>query len=102
MTPMPNDIARAVEQFVRTAFLVPDGDASFHRDAHLYDGGFVDSAGVVELIAFLESAFDMVLEDDDVFDDTFTTINGIAAVVHRRLVAHPLTRARRSVAPGAP
>lgn len=76
-------IAQTVERFVRTHFRVLDTDPGFHRDAHLYEGGFVDSAGVVELIAFVESTFDVTLEDEDMFSDEFTTINGISSVLTR-------------------
>lgn len=74
---------QAVERFIRTHFRVLDTDPSFHRDAHLYEGGFVDSVGVVELIAFVESTFNVTLEDEDVFSDEFTTINGISSVLTR-------------------
>lgn len=85
----PASIAEAIERFIRTQFQIADNDPIFTRDAHLYESGFVDSAGVVELIAFLESTFDVTLPDDDVFSDEFTTINGIGAVVHRRLSETP-------------
>lgn len=78
-------IAEALERFIAHEFRIPASDHSFHRDAHLYESGFVDSVGVVELIAFLESTFDVKLEDEDLFGDAFTTINGISAVVCQRL-----------------
>lgn len=81
-------IAQPVERFIRMRFGVLDTDPGFHRDAHLYEGGFVDSAGVIELIAFVESRFNVKLEDEDVFSEVFTTINGISAVVAARL-GHP-------------
>lgn len=74
------EIAAVVEQFVRKQFRVSYTSPTM-RDAHLFESGFVDSAGVVELIAFLESTFMIRLEDDQVFSDDFTTINGIAAIV---------------------
>jgi acyl carrier protein len=49
----------------------------------MFEAGLVDSAGVVELIAFLESTFKIGLGDDDVFSEEFTTINGIASIVDR-------------------
>jgi acyl carrier protein len=76
-------IAQTVERFIRSHFRVLDTDPSFHRGAHLYEGGFVDSAGVVELIAFVESTFKLTLEDEDVFSEEFTTINGISSVLTR-------------------
>ncbi|PYN56455.1 MAG: hypothetical protein DMD94_07475 [Candidatus Rokuibacteriota bacterium] len=85
MVPKPTEIGEALERFLRSAFSIREGDSGFDRDAQLYDSGFVDSAGVVELIDFLESTFDVGLQDDDVFSDEFTTINGISAIVHQRL-----------------
>jgi acyl carrier protein len=74
------EIAGVIEQFIRTQFRIHERDRSL-RDLHLFESGFVDSAGVVELIAFLESTFTIRLDDDQVFSDDFTTINGIAAIV---------------------
>jgi acyl carrier protein len=74
------EISDAVERFIRQEFRIIEDGASF-RDAHLFESGYVDSAGVVELIAFLESRFDVSLGDEHVFSDQFTTINGVAGIV---------------------
>ena len=80
MATLQGEIADVLERFIRQEFRIVDDGASF-RDAHLFESGYVDSAGVVELIAFLESRFDISLGDDQVFSDQFTTINGIAGIV---------------------
>lgn len=76
------EIASVIERFIRKQFRI-DGTVAPVCDAHLFESGFVDSAGVVELIAFLESAFRIKLEDDQVFSEEFTTINGIASIVEK-------------------
>ena len=76
------EIASVIERFIRKQFRIDESVPSL-RDAHLFESGFVDSAGVVELIAFLESTFKIRLDDDHVFSDEFTTINGIAAIVEK-------------------
>jgi acyl carrier protein len=76
------DVADRIEQFIRRQFrIVSSPDAPFSRDAHLFESGYVDSAGVVELIAFVETTFDVKLEDEHVFSEQFTTVNGITAIV---------------------
>lgn len=85
MAILHDKIAQEVERFIRTHFRVLDWDRSFHRDAHLYESGFVDSTGIVELISFLESTFNIELEYEDLVTDAFTTINGISGVVHSYL-----------------
>jgi hypothetical protein len=80
-------IAGVLELFIRREFRVGPGDPYFARDAHLYDSGFIDSTGVVELIGFVEATFGVKLEDEHIFSDAFTTIDGISGVVHECLAA---------------
>ncbi|HSL20192.1 MAG TPA: acyl carrier protein [Vicinamibacterales bacterium] len=79
-TPLPDTAAR-IEAFIRRHFHVIDGDPGFSRDAHLFEGGYVDSAGIVELLMFIESTFGVTFGDDQIFSDQFTTINGISALL---------------------
>ena len=74
------EIASVIERFIQRQFRIVDAVPSL-RDTHLFESGFVDSAGVVELIAFVESTFKVRLGDDQVFSDDFTTINGISSIV---------------------
>jgi acyl carrier protein len=74
------EIANVIERFIRQEFRIIENGASL-REAHLFESGYVDSAGVVELIAFVESIFNISLDDEHVCSEEFTTINGIAAIV---------------------
>lgn len=74
------EIADVIERFIRQEFRIIEDGASL-REAHLFESGYVDSAGVVELIAFVESIFKISLDDEHVFSDEFTTIDGISAIV---------------------
>jgi acyl carrier protein len=75
------EIAGVVDDFIRQHFRIADGDPAFSREAHLFEGGYVDSAGVVELLMFLESTFGVTLDDRHIFSDDFTSINGITAIL---------------------
>ena len=78
---MPHDLASAIEAFIRHHFRVIADDPRFSRDAQLFEGGYVDSAGVVELLMHVESTYGVTLDDEQIFSDRFTTINGIAEMV---------------------
>jgi acyl carrier protein len=80
MATSQHEIADLIERFIRREFRVSD-EPPFSRSVHLFESGCVDSAGVVELIMFLESTFGVKLEDDQVFSEEFTTIDGISAIV---------------------
>ena len=75
------EIAASIETFIQRQFRIVGCDETRFRDAHLFEGGYVDSAGVVELIMFVESTFDVKLEDEHIFSEDFTTISGIAGLV---------------------
>lgn len=75
------EAARAIESFIRKTFHVNGDDPNFSWDTQLFESGYVDSVGVVELIAFIESTFGVQLQDEHIFSDRFTTINGIGSVV---------------------
>ncbi|MBL9122463.1 MAG: acyl carrier protein [Planctomycetaceae bacterium] len=51
----------------------------------LLELGVVDSMGVLEVVAFLESEFAITLTDDDLMSDHFESIASIADLVHHRL-----------------
>lgn len=92
------DIAEVLESFIRREFRLIDDGLHFLRDEHLFERGYVDSAGVVELIMFIESTFDVKLEDEDVFSERFTSINGIASLVHDRTARRGTTDGRMRAA----
>ena len=71
-------VADILERFIRTHFQVPDNDRRFSRSVHLFEEGYVDSIGAVELISFVESEFDLTLPEATLFSDEFTSIAGIS------------------------
>ena len=51
---MTDKTQATIEEFVRSRFRVRPDDIHFSVDVNLWEEGYVDSAGVVEMIAFLE------------------------------------------------
>ena len=90
------DVAEQVERYIRIQFRVAAEDARFSRSLPLFESGYVDSIGVVELLTFLSEEFSVDLPDDALMSDEFSTINGIAAVVCRCQFVN--SRAERYVA----
>lgn len=74
-------VADKLEHFIRDRFKVPPHDQMFSRTVRLWDEGYIDSIGVAEMIAFLESTFDVKISNDTVFSPYFTYIDGIARLV---------------------
>jgi acyl carrier protein len=78
-----SDVADRIERYIRTQFRVAASDTRFSRSLHLFEGGYVDSVGVVELLTFLSDEFAVNLPDDVLMSDEFSTIDGIAAIICR-------------------
>jgi acyl carrier protein len=83
------DVAAAVEEFARREFSIKPSDRRFDRKVDLFEDGYVDSIGVIELIQFLESTFAIEIPEEDLFSAEFTTIDGIARIVTRNRVSSP-------------
>lgn len=78
-----NAVGQRIEEFVRETFEISDTDPRFSRDADLFEGGFVDSVGLTELLAFIEAEFGVTVPDEDLASDEFMTIEGMTAIIAR-------------------
>lgn len=57
------------------------GEATFTADDGLLENGIIDSLGLLDLVAFLEQAFSITVDDDDVTLDNFESVRSIARFV---------------------
>ena len=71
-------IAERFEQFIRENFEVEDDDDFFSPSINLWEEGYVDSVGVVEIITFLEETYAIEIPKPMLFDPAFTSVSGIA------------------------
>jgi acyl carrier protein len=83
------DVAAAVEEFARREFSIKDSDQRFDRTVDLFEDGYVDSIGVIELIQFLERTFAIQIPEEDLFSPEFSSIDGIARIVTRNRSPSP-------------
>ncbi|MBM4429710.1 MAG: acyl carrier protein [Chloroflexi bacterium] len=51
---------------------------------NLFEAGYVDSVGAVELFLFIEETFGVQIEDHELFSDEFTHLQGMAHLVWRK------------------
>jgi len=77
----PYNVEHRIEEYIRAQFIVSPTDLEFGRDIDLYDGGYIDSMGVVEMLEFLREEFGVEIPDNDLLSDDFSNIAGIARIV---------------------
>ena len=54
-------------------------------DYELLEEGVLDSLGIMALVEYLEAAFDIVIDEDDIVAERFETIATIAALADAKL-----------------
>ena len=77
------DIAQKVREFIQENFYAAN-NPDLTDDASLLDLGIVDSTGILEIVAFLEDEFDIVIEDDEMLPENLDSIDNIVAFVGRK------------------
>jgi acyl carrier protein len=79
-----------IRKFILTSFLFSDDESQLGDDDSLLERGIMDSTGVLELVAFLESQFGVTVSDDDLVPENLDSVTRIVAFV---------TSKQRSAAP---
>lgn len=76
--------AETISEFIKNRFEIGD-DPDFNNDVHLFNEGFVDSFGAVEIIQFIETEFNIKITQKDITLFPMNTVNEIAAVVDSKI-----------------
>ena len=78
-------IERDIREFLAQNFpLADEGDQLAGGDS-LIEAGVIDSTGVLELIEFLESNYDIQISDEEVLPDNLDSIDRISRFVSSKL-----------------
>jgi acyl carrier protein len=79
------NVEAAVREFLRDHLVLRHVSDTISADDSLLDSGLLDSAGLFELVSFLEDRFGIVIGDEELVPDNFETINAIAALVRPKV-----------------
>lgn len=74
-------VESAISSFIIDNFLFGDASAAPGPDAPLVQSGLVDSTGILEIVAFLETRFGVTPTDEELAVDNFGSISTIAKFV---------------------
>lgn len=78
-----HDLANVLRQFIVENFMFGQDDG-FSNDASFLDAGIIDSTGVLELVAFLESRFDIALADEELVPENLDSIDRLATFLDNK------------------
>jgi acyl carrier protein len=78
-------VREQVRDFIKMNFLY-DGDISNLDDAESFlAAGIVDTTGVLELVLFVEDAYGLTVEQDDLLPENFDSVNNLTRYIIRML-----------------
>jgi acyl carrier protein len=72
-----------VRQYISETFLFGDG-SNLKEDDSLSGAGYVDSTGVIELVAFLEQTFDLRIEDNEIIPENLDSVARISTFIEAK------------------
>jgi acyl carrier protein len=73
-----------VREFISENFLFR-ADAEIDNNQSLLESGVIDSTGVLEVIAFLESTFGISIADEEIIPENLDSINNMTRYLARKL-----------------
>jgi len=82
--PTNDAIADKLRSFVLKRFPLA-GQGPLSDDAPLLESGIIDSLGLLQVVEFIETEFDMLVSDEDMVSEIFGSIGALARYVEQRV-----------------
>jgi len=73
-----------LRRFIIENFLYGDQRVVLKDEDSFSDRGIIDSTGVLELVAFVESQFGIAVQDEEMIPDNFDSLSKLARYVERK------------------
>jgi len=78
------DVKEKIFGYIKEHFEIGD-DPDFTADVNMFDYGFVDSLGAIEIISFVENTWNIEITQQDLTLYSMNTVDEIAEVVSGKL-----------------
>ena len=78
------DFAKQISKYVSENLLYVDDGFEYDYDTSFIGEGLIDSMGVMELLSYVQSEFDITVDQQEVTPDNFDSINKLASFVERK------------------
>jgi len=82
---MPQDFEADIRTFIAENFLFREDVDSIESDQSLLEGGLIDSTGVLELVAFLETRYGIRIADDEIVPANLDSVKALVGYVSAKL-----------------
>ena len=80
-----SEIEQKIRQFIAENFMLRQDRAELSDTDSLLEAGLIDSTGVLELVGYLESEFQIAVADADIIPENLDSIRTIIAYIGEKL-----------------
>ena len=81
---MASEVNSKVREFIKDNFMYRDDRADLADTESLLDAGLIDSTGILELVAFIETEFSIQMSDSDIVPDNLDSVDTIVRYVEAK------------------
>jgi acyl carrier protein len=78
------ELTGELRHYISSEFLLDDQSDHLEATDLLFEGGIIDSAGALSLVAHLETEYKIAVTDDELFPENFATIEHIVRFIQRK------------------
>ncbi|MGB8958958.1 MAG: acyl carrier protein [Candidatus Aminicenantales bacterium] len=78
------EIKEKLRRYIAENFLMFAGVVTFQDSDSFLDLGIIDSTGILELLQFIEGAFNIHVEDDETVPENLDSLDNLSAYILRK------------------
>lgn len=73
-----------IRTFIFTNFLFDAEESDLNDDSSFLEEGIIDSTGVLELVAWIEETFSIIVEDEELIPANLDSVNRLVQFITRK------------------
>ena len=74
-----------IREYIQSNLVVFDDEAAFSDSDNIFKLGFVNSLFAMKLLNFVETEFNIVVDNDDININNFSSVDNIVSLVEKKL-----------------
>jgi acyl carrier protein len=79
------EVSQSIRNYLFENFLYGYDGNELSNDESFLEFGVLDSTGIIELITFIESEFDIEIEDTEIIPENLDSVNCVSRFVYKKM-----------------
>ena len=81
------EVTEKIRSFIMNNILIGSDNTNLDNDDSFLEKGIIDSTGILELVSFIESEFEIDVKDEELVPDNFDSVSKMSAYITRKIGA---------------